>query len=94
VLGVAAFVAALALAAGQPAATGPATALSVLAAPHVRVLVLPAAERARVKSCAAQRSQSNGVERNVLPVACEQPPRSSVNVPNGATGGLSPLLGR
>ncbi|HKI93459.1 MAG TPA: hypothetical protein VJ986_14245 [Gaiellaceae bacterium] len=94
-LGVAALLAAFSAALAQPPVGGvrPLTTFAVLPASHVRIVVLPAARLTKLHSCSVQRSRPNGVERKVLPVACEQPPRSSVNVPNGATGGISPLLG-
>ena len=94
-LGVAALLAAFSAAIAQPQGLGVhrLTTLAILPAPHTQVLVLPAARRSRLHSCSVQRSRPNGVERKVLPVACEQPPRSSVNMPNAATGGVSSVLG-
>jgi len=94
-IGVAALLAAFSTVFAPPRAGGVQrlSLLSVLRVQHVPVLVLPAARRSRLHSCSVQRSQPNGVERKVLPVACEQPPRSSVNAPNAATGGVAALLG-
>lgn len=93
--GVAALLAALSTAIAQPQGLGVQrlATFAILRAPHTQVLVLPAARRPRLHSCSVQRSKTSGVARKVLPVACEQPPRSSVNVPNAATGGLSSFLG-
>jgi hypothetical protein len=91
--GVAAFLVALtALAAQSPAGTTGSPGVHFRSAPHVRVLVLPKTRAARLHSCSAQRSQPGPLERKILPVACEQPPRSHVSLPPGALV-LAPLVG-
>jgi hypothetical protein len=92
VLGVAAFAAALVAAFGRPVTVPHVGKLVVLYGPRIPLVVLPG-DAQRLRSCHAQRSRPSAVERRVLPVACEQPPRSQVTLPNGATGALSPLLG-
>ncbi|MCW2976465.1 MAG: hypothetical protein JWM06_1746 [Actinomycetia bacterium] len=75
---VAAFLAAVAPAGPAPASHA---GLHVMSSAHVRVLRVPvsAADR-RTRSCNVRGSQrkSNRVERQLAPVACEQPPRSKV----------------
>jgi hypothetical protein len=72
------------LAAVAPATTARpsvAPALRVLAPAHVWVLRrAPSGADRRTRTCNARGSQrrSNGVERKLAPVACEQPPRSKV----------------
>jgi hypothetical protein len=93
-LGVAALAAALASALAQPGGlvSRPGAALVTRpAAPPV--LLVPRDRASRRRTCSAQRSQPGAGERKVLPVACEQPPRSNVTLPNAASGGLSSLLG-
>jgi hypothetical protein len=76
---VAAFVAALAPQAGQPAALA---AHAVMPPPaHIVVLKISGAKAdKRTRTCNARGSQKNAnpVERKLAPVACEQPPRSKV----------------
>jgi hypothetical protein len=90
--GLAALAAALAAAVAQPG--GPVSRSGALLrttrAPLPAVLVMPVAHHAQPRSCSTQPAVAG---RRFLPVACEQPPRSSVVLPNLASGGLSPLLG-
>jgi hypothetical protein len=75
---VAAFLAAVGPAASAPPA--PAGA-HVTPSAHIRVLAIPASKAdRRTRTCSARASQrrSNRVERQLAPVACEQPPRSKV----------------
>jgi hypothetical protein len=60
--------------------------------PRLTIRVLPVERRSGPRSCSAQHHAPTIGGRRLLPVACEQPPRSSVNVPNLA-GGISSLLG-
>ncbi len=89
--GLAALAAALTAAVAQP--TGLVSQPGALLrgrTPLPAVLVLPATRRAEPRSCSTQPAVAG---RKFLPVACEQPPRSSVTLPNLASGGLSALLG-
>jgi hypothetical protein len=91
--GVAAFLVALAALAGQsPAGAAGPLGVHLVGAPHVRIVVVPRARPARLRSCSAQRSQPGPLERKILPVACEQPPRSRVTLPPSAMV-LAPLVG-
>jgi hypothetical protein len=71
------------LAAVAPAGSAPAShvGLRVTSSAHIRVLRVPvsAADR-RTRTCNARGSnrQANRVEKQLAPVACEQPPRSKV----------------
>jgi hypothetical protein len=91
--GVAAFLVALAGLVGQSPA-GPARPLGAhfRSTPYVGALVRAKARPSNLRSCSAQRSQSGPVERKVLPVACEQPPRSHLTLPPSAIV-LNPLVG-
>jgi len=91
--GVAAFLVALTAFAGQ-SPTGTARPLSLRGhdVSHVKILVVPKTRPSRLRSCSAQRSQPGAFERKLLPVACEQPPRSQVALPPSALV-LAPLLG-
>jgi hypothetical protein len=75
---VAAFLAAVAPGGSPPASN---VGLHVRSPAHIRVLRVPvsAADR-RTRTCNVRGSQrqSNRVERQLAPVACEQPPRSKV----------------
>jgi hypothetical protein len=91
--GLAALAAALTAALAQP--TGlvprPGAALPLVTPPPL--LALPVTRRSRLRACTARSSRPTVAGRRLLPVACEQPPRSNVTLPNGATGALSSLLG-
>lgn len=92
--GAAAFFAAFLAAFGNPAAHATAARTAVVAkTPHVRIAVAAAPRSSRVHSCSTTKAQPTATGRKVLPVACEQPPRSNLTLPNAATGGLSALLG-
>ena len=92
--GAAAFLAALAAALGTPSGHAAPTAATLAArAPHVRVVVLPASHPSRLRSCSTTQAQPTATGRKILPVACEQPPRSNVTLPNAASGGLSSFFG-
>jgi hypothetical protein len=91
--GLAAFLVTLSALAGQ-LQTGAARPPSVhfRGTPHVKIVVVPITRASRIRSCSAQRSQPGTLERKILPVACEQPPRSQVGLaPSPAV--LVPLLG-
>ncbi len=91
--GVAAFLVALAALSGQPyTGSGQPLAVRFRSTPHVKILVVPRARPSRLRSCSAQRSRPDAVERKILPVACEQPPRSRITLPPSALV-LAPLVG-
>ena len=50
-------------------------------------------ERSRTCSARAPRKRAGTVERQLNPVACEQPPRSRVGIVSSLNGGLSSLFG-
>ena len=68
-----------------------AASVTVARTPPVLIAIRPVTHR--TTSCKAESSHASGIERKLLPVACEQPPRSSIKVPNAATGGASWLFG-
>jgi len=91
---VAAFLSALLAAIfGQTAGHAPAAHALVAVAKAPHVLVVPTARSTRVRACSTAQQQQNATARKVLPVACEEPPRSQVTLPNAATGTLSSLFG-
>jgi hypothetical protein len=92
-LGAAALLVTLTALAGQPpAGAWHPVSVHVRSTPDVKVLVVPEARASRLRSCSAQRSQPGTFERKLLPVACEQPPRSQLTPPpNGIV--LFPLVG-
>ena len=92
--GAAAFLAALLAALGHHPAHAVATRAALTrAAPHVQIIVLPAARSSKLRSCSTTQSQPTATGRKIVPVACEQPPRSNVTLPNAASGGLSSFFG-
>ena len=92
--GIAALLASVAVFAHGPVwGVHPTASLQILRAPHVQILIVPeSGSRTKRTSCKADSSQARGFERKLLPVACEQPPRTSVNL-NAATGGASWFFG-
>ena len=89
-----------AVAAVAPAAAGkrpPLTPAALAPVPIRIVRIAPSSAAHSRRSCTANgpRSKSNRAERNLAPVACEQPPRSHLNLPGlaipaalaGLTGG-------
>jgi|GEM_PF-7101666 hypothetical protein len=89
--GLAALAAALAAAVAPAPGLAPRPGALLLRTPRM-IPVLPVERRSHLRTCSAQHSAPTIGGRRVLPVACEQPPRSSVTLPNLA-GGLSSLLG-
>jgi hypothetical protein len=89
-----------ALAAALVAAASPATAAKLpppfsSAAVRAQIQVLRIHdERSRTCSARAPRKRAGTVERQLNPVACEQPPRSRVGVVSNLSGGLGSLFGR
>jgi hypothetical protein len=44
------------------------------------IALTAAASKRQTASCSVRRAHGNAVERKILPVACEQPPRSEVKI--------------
>ena len=81
-----------ALAGQSPTGAWQPLSVHVRSTPDAQVLVVPGARASRLRSCSAQRSQPGTFERKLLPVACEQPPRSQlIPPPSGVV--LFPLVG-
>jgi hypothetical protein len=92
--GAAAFLAALLAALGHPAPHSTVVRLALVPqAAHLQV-AKPVSRPSRTHSCSTTQAQSDAAVRKLLPVACEQPPRANVALPNAATSGLSSLFGR
>jgi len=92
--GIAALLASVAFFAHSPMwGVHPTASLQILRTPHVQILIVPLSRTGTKRtSCKADSSQASGFERKLLPVACEQPPRTKVNL-NAATGGASWFFG-
>ena len=53
---------------------------SLIRLSHSITLAGSASKRQQTASCSVRRAHGNAVERKILPVACEQPPRSEVKI--------------